>query len=60
MPTDEELLNNIFEIRRVNNIPWRRLMFLALKHAPEEAKAAIREIADNDAQVAAKMRDLSQ
>jgi hypothetical protein len=58
--TDEEMLDRIFEIRRANNIPWRRLMFLALKHAPEEAKAAIREIADNDIQVAAQLRDLSQ
>jgi len=58
--TDEELLDAIFEVRRVNNIPWRKLMSLALKHAPAEAKAALREIADNDIQVAAKMRDLSQ
>jgi hypothetical protein len=58
--TDEEMLDRIFEIRRINNKPWRRLMSLALKHAPKEAKAAIREIADNDTYVANKMRDLSE
>lgn len=57
--TDEQTLDRIFEIRRQNNIPWRKLMALALKHAPVEAKAALREISDNDIQVAALTRDLS-
>jgi hypothetical protein len=54
----KEILDRVFEVRRQNNIPWRRLMELALEHAPEEAKAALREIADNDVQVVAAMRDL--
>jgi len=57
--SDKMLLDRVFEIRRQNNIPWRRLMELALQHAPEEAKAALREIADNDVQVAAGIRDLA-
>jgi hypothetical protein len=54
----KEILDRVFEVRRQNNIPWRRLMELALEHAPEEAKAALREIADNDVQVVAAVRDL--
>ncbi len=57
--TDEQLLDRIFEIRRQNNIPWRKLMSLALKHAPEEARAALQEIMVNDIQIAALVRDLT-
>jgi len=58
--SDKDLLDRIFEIRRMNNIPWRRLMELALEHAPEEAKAALREIADNDVMVACAVHELSK
>lgn len=57
---DQHSLDRMFEIRRQNNTPWRRLIELALEHAPVEAKAALREIADNDLQVAAQLRDLSE
>lgn len=59
-PADKDLLDQIFETRRQNNIPWRQLMELALQHAPEQAKAALREIADNDVMVAAGIRHLAK
>jgi len=58
--TNDEIVERIFEIRVANNFPWKKLMKLALKHAPEEAKEALREITDNDIMVSALVRDLTR
>jgi hypothetical protein len=42
--TEQEIVDKIFEIRVMNNVPWKRLMQIALAHAPEETKAVLREI----------------
>lgn len=48
---DQKLIDEIFDVRVINNIPWKRLMEIALKHAPEEAKAALRQVNVNDRRV---------
>jgi hypothetical protein len=58
--SEKDLLDRVFEIRRANNDPWRRLMELALTHAPDEAKACLREIATNDAKVVGDLWNLAQ
>lgn len=42
------MIDAMFSIRVRNNVPWQRLMELALKHAPKEAVTALREINLND------------
>lgn len=55
---EQEIVDNIFKVRVKNNLPWKRLMELALKHAPAEAKAALQEINENDLLVATLMTGL--
>lgn len=45
---EQDIIDEIFAVRVRNNIPWKRLMEIALKHAPDEARAALREINEND------------
>lgn len=44
----QQIIDRIFAVRVRNNIPWKRLMEIALRHAPDEARAALREINEND------------
>jgi len=44
----QHTIDEIFAVRVRNNIPWKRLMEIALKHAPEEAREALRQINEND------------
>lgn len=48
MTREQHLIDEIFRVRVENNLPWKRLMEIALKHAPEEAKEALRAIHHND------------
>lgn len=49
--TDQEVVDEIFAIRVKNNMPWKRLIEIALKHAPDETRAALWDISDNDRQI---------
>lgn len=46
--TDEELLETISKAREMNNKNWMNLIKIALKHAPEETKNVLSDIADMD------------
>jgi hypothetical protein len=56
--TDDEIIDQIFEIRVGNNIPWKKLMKIALRAAPDETRAVLAEIADNDGSVCRLMAKL--
>jgi hypothetical protein len=56
--TDDEIIDQIFEIRVGNNIPWKKLMKIALRSAPDETRAVLAEIADNDGNVCRLMAKL--
>jgi hypothetical protein len=45
---EQDIIDEIFAVRVRNNIPWKRLMEIALKHAPDEAREALRQINEND------------
>lgn len=45
---DQHLIDRIFEVRVANNIPWKRLMEIAMTHAPDETRKALAEINRND------------
>lgn len=55
---DAEIIDLIFKTRVRNNIPWRRLMEIALKHAPDETKIALREINANDTVISTLIAEL--
>lgn len=55
---EPSLIDQIFLIRVRNNIPWKRLMEIALKYAPEETRAALREINANDRKVSDLLAEL--
>jgi hypothetical protein len=55
---EQATIEAIFNLRVRNNDPWKRLMQIALKHAPEETKAVLREISGNDAAITTLMQEL--
>lgn len=57
---DEEIIDQIARIRVQNNAVWMRLMALALRAAPSEAKALIAEINENDKMVSAWVAELAK
>lgn len=57
---DEDILDNILDIRVSNNVLWMRLVEIALKHAPEMTKATLREINVNDRVISDLLQDLAQ
>ncbi len=56
----QTIVDEIFAIRIRNNAPWQRLMEIAMRHAPEETKEALRQINENDREVSALMEALSR
>jgi hypothetical protein len=54
----QSIIDTIFAVRVANNMPWKRLMEIALRCAPEETKAALREINENDHAVAKLVEQL--
>lgn len=49
--TKDQIINEIAELRAINNDPWMKLVKLAFKHAPSEAAEAMEEVANNDAKI---------
>lgn len=45
---EEKMIAQITDLRANNNVLWMRLAQLALMHAPADAKAAMRNINEND------------
>lgn len=45
---EQDIIDEIFAVRVRNNIPWKQLMEIALKHAPDETREALRQINEND------------
>ncbi len=58
--TPDEILDQIGRLRAANNIAWMKLLKLAFKHAPEEAKSAMREISQYDSAITELTRRLSE
>ncbi len=59
-PQDQNLIDAIFGIRVRNNVPWKKIIEIAMEHAPEETKRALRDIGDNDQAVTDLNRMLSR
>lgn len=59
-PDEEEIIDRIFQVRVVNNIPWKKLMKIAMSHAPKETKEALAEINGNDRCISTLLGDLTK
>lgn len=57
-PDRQTLIDEIFAVRVRNNVPWKRLMEIAFRHAPDETIAALREINENDQAVSRLVGEL--
>lgn len=55
---DQDIIDSIFRVRVRNNDPWKRLLEIALTHAPAETHAVLREIAANDQTITTLMQEL--
>ena len=58
--TKQEVIDKIFEIRVSNNIPWRRIMEIAIEHAPDETAAVLAQVLQNDREISGWMDSLGQ
>lgn len=56
----QSTIDEIFAIRVANNVPWKRLMEIALKHAPEETKEVLRQINANDRKISDLLGELAK
>lgn len=54
---DEALIDRIQEIRATNNRVWMKIVRLAMREAPEEARSIFREIERNDALIGQAIRE---
>jgi hypothetical protein len=58
--TEQEIIDLIFSTRVRNNLPWRKLLEIALRHAPDETRIVLREITANDKVVSTLMHELAK
>lgn len=57
---DQALIDRIFEIRVRNNMPWKRLIEIAMQAEPNLTKEVLADIEANDRNIAALTRALSR
>lgn len=55
---DQDIIDAIFRVRVRNNDPWKKLLEIALRNAPEETRAVLREITTNDLTISSLMLEL--
>ena len=55
-----DLIEKISKIRERNNKNWMSILKLAFQHAPKEAKALMRQITENDAEINKLSKRLSE
>jgi hypothetical protein len=60
MARESSVIGRISNIRANNNVLWMRLLEIALKHAPADAKAALRQINDNDREISGLLQELTK
>ena len=58
--SNEACLSEVERIRSNNNVCWMGILQLALRHAPEEAKALLAEINKNDEGVTRLLREIAK
>jgi hypothetical protein len=58
--TKQDVIDKIFEIRVSNNIPWRRIMEIAIEHAPDETAAVLAQVLENDREISGWMDALGK
>jgi hypothetical protein len=58
--TDEEILDQITNIRVANNSVWMSILALALKSAPAEAKMLIGKVNQNDKKISKLVSELAK
>lgn len=59
MPSVDEIVDQVEDVRRANNTLWMDLLRIALKAAPEEAKATLAKINENDRKISALLGRLA-
>lgn len=57
---EEKMIAQITDLRANNNVLWMRLLEIALEHAPVDAKAALRQINNNDREISGLLQELTK
>ncbi len=58
--TDAENLNEIEQIRAINNMLWMKIIAVALKHAPAETKSLLHDINHNDESISLILKEIAK
>ena len=59
-PLHDPTIVQIAEVRAANNKLWMRLLDIAIKHAPDEAKTVLKAINHNDRAIGLLLEDLTK
>jgi hypothetical protein len=60
MKETEDIIDEITEIRRVNNLQWMKLVKICFESNPTEAKKIFKNITDNDKKINELSRELCE
>lgn len=55
-----DLIDQIEEIRRKNNVLWMEILRIALETNPKNTKRVIKDITDNDRKISALLEKLAR
>lgn len=58
--SEQEIIGQIADIRASNNRLWMKLLELALRYAPDEARKTLKSINGNDKKIGALLERLAR
>jgi hypothetical protein len=57
--TDDEIINDIENIRSKNNVNWMDILRLSFRFAPKEARKLISKVNESDMKIASLLKELA-
>lgn len=57
---DFDLINQIEDVRRRNNVRWMDIVRVAMRHAPDDTRAILRDIQELDGEVRRLTQELAR
>tara|TARA_R100000458_G_C8272735_1_gene247585 strand:+ start:86 stop:280 length:195 start_codon:yes stop_codon:yes gene_type:complete len=58
--TDLEIIDEVQQVRKKNNVNWMDILRLAFKHAPDEARKLMGKVNDYDGKISTLLKELSE
>ena len=58
--TDLEIIDEVQQVRKKNNVNWMDILRLAFKHAPDDARKLMGKVNEYDNRISKLLTELSQ